>query len=274
MNAVPSIRRRLTGCALRRYRESLGYHLEDAARILDCDRSKISRIETGARGIRLAEIRMLLTEYGAGQQVQDTLTAIAAPYGWWREFRGTLPEPFLDYLVLEASASRILTCEAQQIPALLQTPAYAQALAESAADTTEQARNVAGTLVAARQKAVLDGNGARIHAIIGEAALRCGTGDHDVMNDQLGRLEAEASRIPFQILPLSGTAHPAPWAGSLTMLEFDGVPGVARLGGPNGGAFLDDEPDLAACARVFTDLTVRALNPDESKQLIHGVIAA
>lgn len=33
------IRRRLVGAALRRYRESLGYRLDDAARILECDRS-------------------------------------------------------------------------------------------------------------------------------------------------------------------------------------------------------------------------------------------
>ena len=46
------VRRRLIGGALRRYRENIGYTLEDAARILECDRSKISRIETGQRGIR------------------------------------------------------------------------------------------------------------------------------------------------------------------------------------------------------------------------------
>jgi transcriptional regulator with XRE-family HTH domain len=277
MNAVPSVRRRLTGSALRRYRESLGYHLDDAARILGCDSSKISRIETGARGIRLAELRLLLAEYGAGQRAQDALTAVAAPYGWWREFKGTLPEPFLDYLVLEASASRILTYEAHQVPALLQTPAYAQALAQSASAVPEEARNAAGALVAARRKAVLDSSQTEVHAVIGEAALRPGTGDHDVMNDQLRRLDAEASRIPVQILPLNATPHPAPWAGSLTVLEFTGIPGlpgVARLGGPNGGIFLDDEPGLAACARVFTDLTALALNPDESRQQIRGVIPA
>jgi predicted transcriptional regulator len=50
---TPPVRRRLLGGALRRYRESLGYRLEDAARILECDRSKISRIESGRRGIRV-----------------------------------------------------------------------------------------------------------------------------------------------------------------------------------------------------------------------------
>jgi hypothetical protein len=47
-----SIRRRLVGSALRRYREHLGYDLGVPARILECHPSKISRIETGQRGIR------------------------------------------------------------------------------------------------------------------------------------------------------------------------------------------------------------------------------
>ena len=60
------MRRRLVGGALRRYRENAGYALEDAARVLECDRSKISRIETGQRGIRRNELRDLLAEYGIG----------------------------------------------------------------------------------------------------------------------------------------------------------------------------------------------------------------
>ena len=42
MVEAPPVRRRLLGAALRRHRESLGYRLEDAACILECDRSKIS----------------------------------------------------------------------------------------------------------------------------------------------------------------------------------------------------------------------------------------
>src|ERR1700680_241610 len=42
MVSAPPVRRRIVGRALRRYRESLGYTLDDAARTLECDRSKIS----------------------------------------------------------------------------------------------------------------------------------------------------------------------------------------------------------------------------------------
>ena len=77
MIEAPSARRLLIGAALRRYREDLGFILDDAARVLECDRSKISRIETGQRGIRPKELRELLTEYGVSEQEQSTLTAIA-----------------------------------------------------------------------------------------------------------------------------------------------------------------------------------------------------
>jgi plasmid maintenance system antidote protein VapI len=42
---------RLVGWCLRDYRESVGYDLAEAARILGCHRTKISRIETGQRCI-------------------------------------------------------------------------------------------------------------------------------------------------------------------------------------------------------------------------------
>ena len=62
MVPAPPVRRRLVGRALRTHRERLGFTLEDAARLLECDRSKISRIETGQRGIRPKELRELLAD--------------------------------------------------------------------------------------------------------------------------------------------------------------------------------------------------------------------
>ena len=86
MPGTPPVRRRLLGTALRRYRESLGFSLGEAALILDCDRSKISRIETGERGIRAQELRDLLAEYGVPAAEQEALLAVAhrgRDSGWW-----------------------------------------------------------------------------------------------------------------------------------------------------------------------------------------------
>jgi transcriptional regulator with XRE-family HTH domain len=104
----PPAHRRLLGAALRRYRENIGFALDDAARVLECDRSKISRIETGQRGIRAKELRELLTEYGVGEQEQGALTAIAHTAragGWWEEYGDVLAGPFRDYLSIEVAAT-------------------------------------------------------------------------------------------------------------------------------------------------------------------------
>src|SRR6201999_4634669 len=81
MVPAPPVRRRLVGRALRRYRENLGYTLSDAARVLECHASKVSRIETGERGIRAKELRELLTEYGVDEEQQGFLVVLADPRG-------------------------------------------------------------------------------------------------------------------------------------------------------------------------------------------------
>ena len=94
MVTAPPIRRRLVGRELRRYRESLGLTLEDAARTLECDRSKISRIETGERGIRGKELRELLDDYGVADDEQALLMLLADRHGasgWPQDYAGVLP---------------------------------------------------------------------------------------------------------------------------------------------------------------------------------------
>src|SRR5580692_4634555 len=98
--AAPPARRRLVGRALRQYREALGYTLDDAARMLECDRSKMSRVETGERGIRGRELRELLAEYGVGDEQQALLELLANPRagrGWFRDYDNVLRGAWRDY---------------------------------------------------------------------------------------------------------------------------------------------------------------------------------
>lgn len=93
MVPAPPVRRRLVGRALRRYREDLGYTLSDAAQILEFHASKISRIETGDRGIRAKELRELLAEYGIAGEQLAILTLLSDPrgaFGWHREYDDVL----------------------------------------------------------------------------------------------------------------------------------------------------------------------------------------
>jgi transcriptional regulator with XRE-family HTH domain len=275
----PPLRRRLVGGALRRYRESLGYTLDDAARVLECDRSKISRIETGQRGIRSKELRELLTEYGIDDQQQAILTAMADVRGARKRYGAyadVLPGAWHDYLLLEAAASRVLVYEAQQVPALLQTPDYARALTETdprLADDDTRDRAVEATL--ARQKTILGERKPDIHLIIGEAALHQEVGGPQVMEGQLGLLagvSGDSGMVTVQILPFSSGAHAASGVGSLAILQFPEAPGlgVVHLGGAGGGVCLDSRDDLAVHASVFEQLRAFALSPAQSARLLRG----
>lgn len=283
MNAVPPVRRRIVGGALRQYRENLGRTLDDAAAVLECDRSKISRIETGQRGIRVKELRELLTEYGIDDEQQAVLAAIADPRGARRRY-GTyadaVPGAWQDYLLLETGASQVLIYEAQRIPALLQTPEYARALAAADPDLAdEESRDKAVETTLARQAAILGERRPDIHLIIGEAALRQQVGGETVMDGQLGLLagaSGDSGVITVQVLPFRSGAHAAAAFGSLAILRFAEAPGlgVVHLGGAGGGVCLEGQEYLAAYARVFEELRVSALSPAQSAFMLQGPATA
>ena len=273
MVPAPPVRRRLVGRTLRRYREDLGYSLGDAARILECDRSKISRIETGQRGIRGKELRELLGEYGIEGEQLAILTVLADPrgaFGWHRDYGDVLRGAWEDYLILETAASRIWAYEAQRIPGLLQTPAYARALAEAdPALGNDAARDRAAEAVMARQRTILGEQRPDIHLVIGQAALHQQVGSAEVMNDQQRRLAevaADSSNVTVQVLAFESGAHAAAGDGALAILQFAGTAGlgIVHLGGIAGGVCLESRSDLAAYSEVFDRLRTSAGTPAQS----------
>jgi len=272
MTGEPPVRRRLVGSALRRYRESVGYALDDAAKVLECDRSKISRIETGQRGIRPKELRELLAEYGVREAEQAALLGLARrgdQHGWWQEYAGVLPETVIDYVAMESSAAEIMVYEAQLVPDLLQTADYAHAVAEAGPgyrSGAEPADAVAVKLY--RQDAVL-GGGIRLTAVVAEAALHQQVGGPEVMAAQrahLAGLNGQFPNVTVQVLPFSAGAHAAVASGSLAILSFADVPnlGVVYLEALTGGVYLDSQQDVTRYIGAFALLRSSALSVDES----------
>ena len=275
------MRRRLVGGALRRYRENVGYALEDAARVLECDRSKISRIETGQRGIRPKELRELLTEYGVPSSEQLALVSIASRGGqqnWWHPYAGALSDAYLDYVIMESAASEIMTYEAQLIPDLLQTDEYARAIAAAEPGyVTDQQREDAVAAKAMRSQAVLNGN-RRLSVVLGEAALRQAVGGGDVLAGQishLAKLSGQSQAITLQVLPFSAGAHVGAGSGSLAILRFPDAPslGVVYLEALSGGVYLESQADVARYIRAFALLRAAALSPADSARLLRGLSA-
>jgi transcriptional regulator with XRE-family HTH domain len=277
----PPVRRRLVGGALRRYRENVGYALEDAARVLECDRSKISRIETGQRGIRPKELRELLTEYGVSSSEQLALVSIVgrgSQHNWWHPYVDAMSDAYLDYVIMESAASEIMTYEAQLIPDLLQTDEYARAVAAAEPGyATDQQREDAVAAKAVRRQAVLSGS-RRLSVILGEGALHQAVGGAEVLAGQishLARLSEDSPAITLQVLPFSAGAHIGAGSGSLAILRFPDAPslGVVYLEALSGGVYLESQSDVARYIRAFALLRAAALGAGDSARLLRGLAA-
>jgi transcriptional regulator with XRE-family HTH domain len=276
MFGAPPVRRRMVGAALRRYRENLGYSLENAAEVLGCDRSKVSRIETGQRGIRLLELRALLEEYDTDETERRALSAIAGPRGargWWQQFSDVLPEAYRDYLILEAAASRILVYETHRVPGLLQTAQYTRAIADADPVIPAGLRDRAVQAAVVRQQMILGQDRPEVVVVIGEGALYQGVGGEGVMRGQFCRLAAisqDNAKATIQILPFAAGAHAAVGTGPVTILGFTQASGlgVVLLAGLPNGVFLDEQEDVACYNRVFVQLQASALSPDDSARML------
>jgi transcriptional regulator with XRE-family HTH domain len=275
----PPIRRRLVGGALRRYRENLGYALEDAAKVLECDRSKISRIETGQRGIRPKELRELLTEYGVPEAEQHDLAGLARQSGhggWWDEHPQAVPDSSRDYVIMESAATEILVYDPQLVPDLLQVPGYARAVTAARPGTvTDSQLDEAAAALAARQQAVLGGS-TQLSVVIGEAALRQEIGEPGVMGEQIRRLIHLASDQPcltLRVVPFAAGAHAAMAGGAHAILRFTAGIGAVYLPGITGGAYLDSPAGLELYTSAFTLLRTSALSGKDTMRLLQDVLA-
>ena len=276
IDALPA-QRRLVGAALRRYRENLGFGLEEAARILECDRSKISRIETGQRGIRPKELRELLTEYGVTEHEQGALAAIAQTArrgGWWQQYGDEIGEQSRELLALESAASELLLYDAQQVPDLLQTPRYAQASAYVSAYHGISPETLT-EITASRQRAVFSERRTRVVALIGEAALRPAALSDEIMREQAARLTEISETSAETVIRILPALCGAPSCGPATILRFADASslGAVYLQGLSGGVCLAGQQDVATYTRAFEHIKAFALSPTDSARLLREKIA-
>ncbi len=267
MTDAPPVRRRLIGAALRRLREQAGYSLEDAAQVLECDRSKISRIETGQRGIRPKELGELLSEYDVDAAHRNALVSLARQIGttgWWQSYGHVLAEAYQDFISLEASAAAVWTYEAQLIPGLLQTEDYARAIA--AASLVSESQDEREQFVQARlirQKVLTRDDPLQFWAILSEGALKQLVGGPEIMRAQLRHLievVSDQHSINLQVLPFAAGAHAAT-SGPFVILKFPDAPdlGVVYLEGQTGGIYLESTEEVARYTLVFEHLRASAL---------------
>ena len=268
-----STARRELGNELRRLRGNR--RAADVASALGWSEAKLSRIETAHTGITEGDLDRLLTAYGVRVEERDRLSDLARrgrARAWWTPYRSSVPDPYDEYVALEAEAVFISEWEAQVVPGLLQTDEYARAVIEVGADV-EDADTIQRRLALrmARQDVLTRHPPPTLEIIVDEAVLYREVGGPEVLRRQLVRLAEDSLRpgLDLLVLPFSAGAH-AGQTESFMVLEFAaGTRGpIVHIEGLTGGLFRVTSSEVEVYRDALDDLRERALSPDESRTAI------
>ncbi|OZM72049.1 transcriptional regulator [Amycolatopsis antarctica] len=257
------------GRLMRRLRTESDLTREDAARTIDCDISKISRVEAGKGSLRTPEVDLLIALYQR-DDLREQAVAMARDARRRTSYR--VPDWARDFVGMEADSKEIRTYEAELVPGLLQTPAYTRAVTMAAnpqRDADEVDRLVGAR--AERQARLTGDNPPHLFAVVNEAVVRRVVGGRKTMQDQLGRLLdlAELPTVSLHVLPFTAGAH-AGMGTSFVLLALEEPAGVrfVYLEDIASADYLDEEMHVRGYSLVFDRLLGAALGNVETIDLI------
>ncbi|WP_242687410.1 MULTISPECIES: helix-turn-helix domain-containing protein [Actinopolyspora] len=267
------------GAELRRLREAADKSQKEAAEVIECDTTLVSRTERGQRSLKIMELRSLLDFYGAPASKREEILELgqaARQRQARRMYSDAFPGSFRRVSDHEQEATEIYYSESEVVPGLLQTEDYARALIQIAraavakADPEDIETRVQFRLE--RQQVLSKEHPPLLWFVIGESALRRPVGRHEVLRDQLRYLLEVITKhrqVVIQVAPLSIVDHPL-LGGSIGIFRFGGaVPDIAHQGTfIGGGVYMDDVKDIAECSYAFDQLRAVALGPEESRDFI------
>jgi transcriptional regulator with XRE-family HTH domain len=267
VTSSPTVRRRRIARELRQLRERSHLTLDQAARQLDMSKSNLSRIENAQIGIKPRDVRAALALYGVTGADAEALVEIARgaqQRGWWQNYSGVLPEWFEFYVGLEAEASTVRTFEAESVPGLLQTEAYAREMFLLTAGATEVEKKVAARI---HRQDLLRQESTQLSAVLNEAVLLRPVGGTKVMSEQLEHLAdlTELPNVTVQVLPFTAGGHPA-MTTPYVILSFADAPdeSIVYLENLTNGQALEEPEHVGGYTLVHQKLCSMALGPEES----------
>ncbi|WIM97378.1 helix-turn-helix transcriptional regulator [Actinoplanes oblitus] len=269
-----STARRELGGELRRLRGER--RAVDVATALGWSESKLSRIETAHTGITEADLDRLLTLYGVLVEDRGRLRDLARrgrARAWWTPYRSSMPDPYDEYLALEADAVLISQWEAQVMPGLLQTDEYARAVIETGADIddAEVIQRRLDVRMGRPERFFRKDSEARLNVVLDQGVLMREVGGREVLVRQLQRLleATEQPGVEVLILPFEAGAH-AGLTESFLVLEFgEGTRNpVVHSEGLTGGHFRVKPEEIDVYQEAFDDLRERALSKEQSRTVI------
>jgi Domain of unknown function (DUF5753)/Helix-turn-helix domain len=281
----PTVRRRRLAAELRRLRGNRTGG--QVSRDIGWSPTKVSRAESGHESIPAAEVEKLLDFYGVADPLRGRLLELAedaTQRGWWEEYADALTSQYLEFIGLEAEAVSCLQWQADVVPGLFQTEAYARQLSaafQTVVPTTPPSVFDRIVRVRMRRQGRLTHEPVlQLSVVLDEAVLLRGIGDRGVMRAQLERLAdvADLPNVDLRVMPLDREI--ALGAASFVILSFGprssaeagGLGDVVSTESLNTELYTEGETDTYLYRLFFQAVARASLSPAESRQLIFTTI--
>jgi transcriptional regulator with XRE-family HTH domain len=277
-----TVPRRQLGRYLRDLRGKARMTVRAAAEALEWSDAKIWRIETGQTAMRSLDVEAICRVYGAPDDLTTALKALAKETkgrGWWHAYGDVIPDGFDLYIGLEEAVSELRWYEAELVPGLFQTAAYAHTLIRTdnpGVDDEEIERLVAVRM--ARQALLKRKTAApTVAAVLDEAIVRRPVGGRDVMVEQLDRLVeiADLPTVSLRVVPFSAGLHHGLMSGPFVILRFPTdvddkatEPPIVYVDGLTGELYLDKPNEIQRYDMAFTRIWDASLGEADSKELL------
>ncbi|HEX3778212.1 MAG TPA: helix-turn-helix transcriptional regulator [Pseudonocardiaceae bacterium] len=270
------VRQRRVATELRAMRVKAGLTCAQVAQAIGVSTTKISRMETGDRGMYVEDVATLLGLYRVPAKRRAELLDLVregATRNWHQAPKGTLPQSWEDVIRFEADAAALANFEPLVIPGLFQTPEYMRAMTLGITDEiTEAELDLLVRTRMSRQAILAKRSAPDLNVIIYEVALRCPVGEPGVMRRQLRHLLACADRpnVNLRVLPFATGAHPG-LEGPFVIIDFPDQPSLVYLEHRGNTTFLEEEKHLKATRMAWRRLSAKAMAKDDSLRLVASI---
>ncbi|MEW5357126.1 helix-turn-helix domain-containing protein [Streptomyces sp. 16-176A] len=268
-------RRVRLGAELRKLREATGMTAREAAELLEADAVQISQIESGTVGVSAKRVRRMAANYACTDAALiDALVEMATDRtrGWWEEYRGVLPQVFLDGAEVEHHAAFLREVVIHYVPGLLQTADYARSVFTYTRPELTQDEVDLRVEHRTKRRGVIEREiPTPYETIVHEFALRVHVNDREASLSQLRFIldKIEAGQATVRVIPIECEGFAG--AGASMLYLGGAVPQLdtALRDAPTGVAYIDAQPRLEQLRILFERVRTASLEPTASRDLIH-----
>ncbi|MFI0485550.1 helix-turn-helix domain-containing protein [Actinomadura sp. 9N215] len=257
-----------SSAVLRGFREDAGLSRRQLADALGCRPGWIEKLETAQKPPSEATADDLDVYFRTPKRMF---------WRMWREIKRegkhlAAPPGFEEYTEFEVEAVTIRSYEAQVIPGMLQTPAYARAVLSSGLPVDALEERFTSRME--RQELLTRENAPRMWFVLDEAVLRRGVGGPAVMAEQLLHLVDTATsnpRVEVRVLPFSSVTYAA-LDGAFVVLSLPRGVDIAYHEGPEISQVMEEGTKVAEY-RVRFDLVMgESFRTEDSLKMINEIM--